>query len=409
MGIGIFARQTTACPYCYKEMDVTKVAFRCTGRGAPGLPACEPVPNSKRKREFSDSSPVMPSIAKLDADGTPEVNQLGDPVDILAKTSATCLRCGGASGVRMCPECHSILPRSFDTGSPMFGLVGVRNSGKTVLLSVLHKELVRKVAKRFNSSIDTPGGSTGLARDLALFEETMSRQGGTLPPQTAATGAAKKTPAVYEWKYRTKNTTASTIFSFYDSAGEDISRQDQAMMQQYLGQSSGVILLLDPFAFPENVARAEERGAGTAGADTPESALDGITYVLQTTHNVKRNKKIKVPLAVVISKIDAFFDQVPPNHPLRQAADTDGVYDLTESQTIHDHVAAMITQWGGDGLLRKLENEYSNYRLFGVSALGAEPEYRSGEVNTRGLLPHRVADPLLWLMADRGFIPSRES
>ena len=181
------------------------------------------------------------------------------------------------------------------------------------------------------------------------------------------------------------------------------------MMQQYPGQSSGVILLLDPFAFPENQARAEERGAGIIGADTPESALDGITYVLQTTHKVKRNKKITVPLAVVISKIDAFFDQVPPNHPLRQASGKDGAYDLTESETIHDHVAAMITQWGGHGLLRKLEQEYSNFRLFGVSALGAEPEYKTGVVNTRGLLPHRVADPLLWLMANRDFIPSKES
>jgi GTPase SAR1 family protein len=409
MASGIFGRQTTACPYCYKEINVSKVAFRCAGRGAPGRPACLTVSDPKRMREFSDSSPVMPAISKIDAAGNAEVNQLGDPIDILAKSSATCLSCGGESGVRMCSECHSILPRSFDKGSPMFGLVGVRNSGKTVMLSVLHKELVRNVALRFDSSIDTPGGSTGLARDLALFEENMSREGGSLPPQTAATGSAKKTPAVYEWKYKNKNTTASTIFSFYDSAGEDISRQDQAMMQQYLGQSAGVILLLDPFAFAENQARAEERGAGISGADTPESALDGITYVLQTTHNVKRNKKIKVPLAVVISKIDAFFDQVPANHPLRQPGAKNGAYDLTESQTIHDHVAAMITQWGGNGLLRKLEHEYDNYRIFGVSALGAEPEYRSGEVNTRGLLPHRVADPLLWLMADRGFIPSRES
>ena len=65
----------------------------------------------------------------------------------------------------------------------------------------------------------------------------------------------------------------------------------------------------------------------------------------------------------------------------------------------------MIEQWGGDALLRMLDSNYEKYRLFGASALGAEPQYQSRTVNSRGVLPHRVAEPLLWLMADRGFLP----
>ncbi|KTR89239.1 hypothetical protein NS220_15965 [Microbacterium testaceum] len=404
----LFAPKSTACPYCYQTLNVAKVAFRCAGRGIPGRPVCEAQTDPKLYRTFQDATPVMPAIVVIKPDGTRPVDENNEYEDVTARSSATCGQCGGESSIRMCPSCHSVLPRSLDNSSPLFGLVGVRNSGKTVLLSVMHKELVRTVARRFNASIDTPGGTSGLARDLAQFEAEMTRDGGHLPPQTAATGGQKKQPAVYEWKYTVKGKSAATIFSFYDSAGEDISRQDEAMKQQYLGQSSGVILLLDPFAFPENLERAAERGAGTGdGADTPETALDGITYVLG--HTLARNKKIKTPLAVVISKIDAFFDQVPPHHPLRQQGSAEAVFDEVESRTIHDHVASMITRWGGDGLLRKLEQEYTTYRLFGVSALGAEPEYRSGTVNARGLLPHRVADPLLWLMADRGFIPKNKA
>ncbi|WP_146362304.1 TRAFAC clade GTPase domain-containing protein [Arthrobacter yangruifuii] len=393
--------KSTACPYCYAELNVGKVAFRCSGRGAPGRTPCKPVPDRKREEVFSDGTPVLPAISEP---GQPE----GQKKDLLGKSTVTCSDCGGESGIRMCPSCHSILPRGIDNNSPLFGLIGVRNSGKTVLLSVLHRELVQSVARRFDAAIDTPGGSSGLARDLAMFEKDMAREGGSLPPQTAASGTVKKTPAVYEWKYSRKGKTASTIFSFYDTAGEDVSRQETAMMQQYLGQASGVILLLDPFAFSENRERAEQLGAAAGDADTPESALDGITYVLQTAHNVKNNKKIKVPLAVVVSKIDAFFDQIPASHPLRQPSSSSSTFDDAESRTIHDHVMALVANWGGDGLLRKLEHEYDNFRLFGVSALGAEPDYRSGSVSSRGLLPHRVADPLLWLMADRGFIPKSE-
>ncbi len=402
----LFGKKSTACPYCYQALNVNKVAFRCSGRGEPGRQSCQPVSDPRRAMLFNDNTPVMPSVGPIDpSTGQRIVDQLGNQVDTIAKSEAVCMQCLGKTGVRICPSCHSLLPFSLDNDSPLFGLIGVRNSGKTVMLSVLHRELVRNVARRFNASIDNPGGSSGLARDLALFEENMSKQGGALPPQTAATGSTKKSPAVYEWKYTRNGKTSATIFSFYDTAGEDVSQQERVLQQQYLGQAAGVILLLDPFAFPENVAKAADRGAGVANADSPESALDGITYLLQTEHKVKRNKKIKVPLAVVVSKIDAFFDQVPPNHPLLQRGDSGHEFDEAESQTIHDHVAALIAQWGGDNLLRKLDENYENFRLFGVSALGAEPDYRTGSVNSRGLLPHRVADPLLWLLADSGFVP----
>lgn len=404
----IFGKKATACPYCYASLDVNKVAFRCSGRGLPGRTPCVTLSDSRRLEAFGDSTPVMPSIGPVDEAGNRSDPSGGHAVDILAKSSAICQGCGGESGVRMCPACHSLLPRSLDNSSPMFGLVGVRSSGKTVLLSVLHKELIRTVARRFDASIDTPGGSAGFARELANNEENMGRSGGVLPGQTQATGRTKKEPAVYEWKYTRKGKTQSTIFSFYDSAGEDISSQAAAMEQQYLGESSGVILLLDPFAFPENQVAAREKGITTDPHNTPEDALDGITYVLQEKHKVKPNKKIKVPLAVVVSKIDAFFDQVPANHPLRQAQSAENTFDEAESQTIHDHMASLITQWGGDNLLRKLNENYETFRLIGVSALGAEPDYQSGTVSSRGLLPHRVADPILWLLSNSGFIPVKK-
>lgn len=409
MVLSLFNKRITSCPFCYQDLDVRKVAFRCSGRGEPGRPACRDVSDPRRQAEFGDSTPVKPSIVQRDEQGAPVLDpQTNMPKDLLGSSTKRCTACGGESGIRICPSCHSLLPRGLNNDSPLFGLVGVRNSGKTVMLSVLHKELVTTVARRFDASIDNPGGSSGLSRDLASFERAMAQEGGSLPPQTSATGGVKKDPAVYEWKYRYKGNSRSTIFSFYDSAGEDVSRQEEAMKQQYLGQASGVILLLDPFSFPENQENAKRVGAEAGSADTPESALDGITYILQTAEKVKANRKIKTPLAVVISKIDAFFDQIPAHHPLRQPGSDDGFFDEAGSVDAHEYVASLIARWGGDGLLRKLDVEYENYRLFGVSALGAEPNYRTGAINERGLLPHRVADPLLWLMADRGFIPVRK-
>jgi hypothetical protein len=286
----------------------------------------------------------------------------------------------------------------------------VRDSGKTVLLSQLDTELQTSVADRFDATIDAPGGKSGLARDLRVNRELMLKSDGILPAQTDSSGGAKKSPAVYSWRYNRKgpigiSRPASTVFSFYDNAGEDFATPDRALSQIYLGATSGVILLLDPFGFAANHDRAKARGAWLPDTG-PEAVLDAITIVLRTAKGVKRNKKIKQPIAVVISKIDAFFDQIPADHPLRQPSSSRPVFDEAESMTVHDHVGSLVEQWGGAGLIRKLEHNYAAYRLFGASALGAEPDYRTRRVNSRGLLPHRVAEPLLWLMASRGFIPA---
>lgn len=378
-------------------INPSKVAFRCSGHAAAGKTPCADKVDPARTKHFSDSRPQKPVI---EVEGRP----------LLAKSQATCSACGAESGIRVCPECHTLLPAGFNSDSPLFGLVGVRQSGKTVMLAVLDHELQNAVAVRFDAAVDTPGGGAGLARELKTYRSTMLKDDGVLPQQTARATNTKKQPAVYEWRYSRKGVggiarTASTVFSFYDNAGEDFATPDRALSQVYLGATSGIILLLDPFAFPANRGRADQKGV-TLERTGPEDVLDAITLVLRAANKVKRNRKISQPIAVVISKIDAFFDQIPADHPLRRPSGDEAVFSQAESQTIHDHVGAMIERWGGDGLIRKLEQNYTTFRLFGASALGAEPDYSSARVNSRGVLPLRVADALLWLMADRGFIPS---
>ncbi|KDQ04751.1 hypothetical protein KKP62_00085 [Rhodococcus sp. GOMB7] len=395
--MGIFQR-TTACPYCYDQINPNALAVRCSGKAAPGKQACGEATDQNRVKYFGDATPVRPTI--VDATGAQK----------LSRNEATCGLCGSESAIRVCPHCHSRLPRNFDSDSPMFGLVGVRGSGKTVMLAVLQRDLYTTIAQRFQASIDSPGGKAGLSSDLELLLKGMENQGGSLPEQTAQKSTGMSIPAVFEWRYAKKgfgnrDRQVSTIFSFYDSAGEDLATEDRALGQHYLGATDGVIILLDPFGFSGNRDLAVSKGVDPESLETePETVLRAITTVLQTAERTKKNKRIKQPVAVVVSKIDAFFDDIPPDHPVRRPAQRLPYFDDAESRDIHDHVAAMIDQWGGGQLLRLLEANYENYRLFGASALGAEPEYQQLKVNARGLLPHRVADPLLWLMADRGFL-----
>lgn len=397
--MALFQRKVP-CPYCYNEIAPNALAVRCSGRAAPGKQRCTETPDPVREAFFKDATPVLPVIKG------------SDEQQILSRSEAKCPDCGAVSAIRVCPDCHSRMPRSFDASSPLFGLVGVRGSGKTVMLAVLQKELYSTIARRFDASIDSPGGKAGLAGKLEAALRGMEDGNGMLPSQTAQHATGISIPAVFEWRFAKKSLggklsrDVSTLFSFYDSAGEDLATEDRALGQHYLAATSGVILLLDPFGFPGNRDRAQRSGVDPESLTTsPETVLRALTTVLQTAEKTKKNKKIKQPVAVVVSKIDAFFDDIPSDHPIRRPSSKLSYFDEAESLTIHDHVAAMMEQWGGDPLLRMLDSNYEKYRLFGASALGAEPQYQARTVNARGVLPHRVGEPLLWLMADRGFLP----
>jgi hypothetical protein len=392
-------KQTVACPYCYYDVDLAKVMMRCSGRPAPGKDRCEQVEDATRVKVLADGTATYPSFKPLSTGPLERYREV------------CCPRCGGPSNTRVCPVCHSALPASFSANSPIFGVVGVKASGKTVMLTMLARELTSTVARRFNASIDSVGASA-LMDKMHGWQRDME-SGGTLPDPTAQYSPAETVPAVIEWRYTKSgplglDRARSTILSFYDTAGEDLKTMASARNQHYLEAADGLILILDPFGFPKNRDRALARGIPAATLDiAPIAILRSITEMLRASEHTKTNKKIKAPLAVVLGKIDAFFDQVGPDHPLRRPSGDEPFFDEKESLDLHNHVEALVAEWNGDDVLRTLQQNYSTYRFFAASALGAEPDYGAAKnrVNSRGLSPHRVTEPLLWLMATRGFVP----
>lgn len=391
----MFGKRQAPCPYCYERIDASAPAFRCSGRPAPGRTECAKKQDDVRVRVLADATPMYPAF-------TPAEGKRG-------AREAECPKCYGKTGIRLCPNCHSTLPANFTAESPMFGLVGVRGSGKTVLLSVLTRELTSSVARRFDASIDVVGSSRLVTRLEEIRKSLEAGGAGVLPDQTAVFNKAETVPAVFEWQMDRRRGLvgggASTILSFYDASGEDLATLDRSREQHYLAATDGLILLLDPFGLPANRDTALSRGVDPVILkDTPIQVLSAVTGMLREAERLGPNKKIKRPLAVVLAKIDAFFSEVGPDDPIRRIPANRPAFDEQESLDLHHHVAALVDRWGGDDVLRHLQHNYTKHRFFVASALGAEPDYAAAKVDSRGLRPHRVAEPLLWLMADRGFL-----
>jgi GTPase SAR1 family protein len=388
----------TVCPFCFRKVDSSRLAYQCAGRGNI---ECKKEEDEARVRLTGSHLETYPTFLP-----TPGRN-----------ASTNCPKCGGPAKRRACPQCHTALPIDFvDSKSPMIGLVGAKNSGKTVLMTVLVKQLRETVGLRFGADIriatDNPDGHQGLSdyqasRELPLYSQ------GTLPPTTdkQGTGARQRTtPIVLRWRQESARLMRgqglrSTVLSFVDTAGEDLNDIDTAFTLEYLSVCDALIITLDPFALPGARARLNlPEGAIRVGDDVPLDVMSRITELLRTEYKVKSKKKIKLPVAIVFTKIDAFYPGLDRTNPIMGRPSGLPAYEDADGQAVHEHMLALLHEWNAADIDMHLRLNYSDYRYFGVSALGAEPDYQTLSVAPGGVQPHRVEDPVLWLLSKTGTV-----
>ena len=106
----------------------------------------------------------------------------------------------------------------------------------------------------------------------------------------------------------------------------------------------------------------------------------------------------------MFTKIDAFFPKLDRGNPLMTTAPAMQAYPDADGQAVHEHILALLHQWNAQDIDTHLRLNYSNFRYFGVSALGAEPDYENLRVAAGGVRPHRVEDPVLWLLSKTGTV-----
>ena len=389
----------SACPFCFATVDTSNLAYQCSGRGS-GDKRCEPDTDERRINRTGSNALSYPTFSLAAG----------------AKTAVVaCPHCGGPARRRACPACHTAVPESFvDADSPMLGIVGSKGSGKTVYMTALTKQLRANVGKRFDAAVrfatDNPDGFDGVGEYTKGREDDMFVEG-NLPQGTAQNFAERRRPVVLMWQSESqgllgRRTIRSTTLSFIDSAGEDFNKLEVAYSLEYLRACDGLMVALDPFALPG--ARASvtlpEAATNKSSDSDPLQVIGHITEVLRTEHQVKRNKKIKVPTAIVFTKIDAFFPILGQGNPVMAKSGSTIAYNEFDGQNVHEHMRALLHQWSADEIDLHLRLNYENFRFFGVSALGAQPLYMEDRVAPGGVQPHRVEDPFLWLLAKEGSV-----
>jgi hypothetical protein len=394
------APQRISCPYCYREIKGGLLWFVCAGRGSPQYPGCAPEPDEQRERLTGFIEPSRPAFP---------------PPEGVARTVrlAACPACYGITGLRACPNCHTVLSPTFgDRNSPLIALVGAIGTGKTVYLTVLAHELRNDLRRRFNADVRLTGdGQGGFRSSVQWLQNNVDRmyRNGELSPLTQSAPGGRRHPLVFEWRqtykrWRFRERSRSSFLSFYDTAGEDLTNPNAAYEQQYIGAADALIVLLDPFLIPAARDQIKLPDQAVKSNDATVDVLARVTNKLREARGILPDMPITVPVAVVFAKIDAFFDVLGPDHTLRRVPEAGPVYDETLGGQTHEAVKSLLHQWSADDIEAHLRNNYRTYRYFAVSALGTEPNY--ADLTLQGSVrPHRVDEPLVWLLSQFRVVP----
>ncbi len=381
------------CPYCFETWPRSLAAFRCLGR--PDDPKCPRVEDKELSALLG-----QPQILKKVVTRTTRFGRAFSP----GKGGARC-DCG-ARTTPVCPRCHHSLPHAYaEGGDRLIGMVGTKGSGKSHYIAILFHELFEGVGSRYGGRVEMLDDDTRERLRSDLLPRIYDA-GEALPGTvTAAVDDRVRRPLGVRLKFADSDAVVNTVF--FDTAGEDLVAASVIEREaRYIGHCGALILLIDPL----QIAWVREAiGTSTKLPDEvidPLVVLRNVTALLRRERGLPDSQKLVQPLGIVFSKLDAIRGLFDEGSPVLDEPLVSNVYDLGEARSIGAVMRAHVVQWLGPEFDAFVASNYTTVNYFGVSALGAQPT-ESGRLS-RDVAPHRVADPLLWVLSEWKSIPTRK-
>jgi hypothetical protein len=406
--------RTATCPYCFEAFHLAQ---------AP--------------RRSLSASPLAPdpAVARFLGTQTAELGKVIEPPGgpwWRRLLSRVLVRTHYEDDTRLiCPSCHMFLPHMIAAGeldSEGIAIIGARDSGKSNFFGVLLHDLEHRFSGEVGFTMfaqDTfskremrPVSSTRLYRErygARLFD---AREPRAIDQTLSAAAAVSdvRIPLIYRlqfpkriWHYVTRplDQVCALDLAIFDTAGEDMNdEQTVAHLYRFILRAAGIIFLIDPFQYPEVRSRLPSAVQQQLKPieTQPSDIIALVRNLFEGRGLVRAAQKLPVPVAVTLSKCDLLQGLVYPGSALLRDSDHKGGFDRDSCGQVSQEATEYLKLWGLGRLLDQVAGLASNYSFFAVSALGSLPDKN---LRIRSVSPRRVADPLLWLLWQRGYLPAR--
>ena len=410
------AKKRILCPYCFKHFDNVDAEYQCVNLELDASRTMELCP-SEEDGKYNQHWGLFGAVNKHFFKGKKPLFSMS-----YTPKPAKCDKCGMASTKFVCPHCHNWLPTEMiEEGSEIISIIGAPASGKTVyFLSLIHelKRVGYKLGLTVRAKDEAPSQDL---RTSVIYNQLnqMLFDDHVLPEQTHV--QERQSPLIFKLiSSKTPGTQSkedkSIYLVFYDTAGEAFENADNiGRMAKHLMESSGIILLVDPFSIKHLRTRMHEAGIPLPDA-SKVSVFDALANLMEAVGTDK--KFMDKYMAVTFSKFDAVEEGL-------EACGEEPVVDLTRNSTflksgmyspddtdaLHGRLKTFAEDICDIGQLvhdvgTKFDGEKGNYRLFAVSSLGTRPDGNMVE----DVVPYRVLDPLVWILHKMGgfHIPVRK-
>jgi len=283
-------------------------------------------------------------------------------------------------------------------------LLGAKATGKSNYIGVLIQEILNTMCQPFQCSLTLDCSPESKEAYTQYYYKPLYEDGHTVQ----ATDAGVQIPAlIFSLQFRKykQERLKNTVLTLFDTAGENLnSAESMLQFNGYISYAQGIILLLDPLQVPYIREQLTAKGFTGLPVQNTDTALilDTVIHVIRSVNNIKG--RINIPLALVFTKIDVLeeYGLLPKGSCLLTESQhlMRGKFARIDFENTQFQMKALIDNWLEDTLISYIR-QFKQYAFFGVTALGANPTGTTlgGKVN-----PRRVLDPLLWLLANEGYI-----
>lgn len=307
------------------------------------------------------------------------------------------------NGELICPKCSNRLPREFFQCDKYINItiVGLTNCGKTTYMAVMMKEFTRKLCEKLYLETMSDYDDAKIINEeyiKKLYEEKREL-GSTNKGEKES--AAK--PQIYRIKDRMRNKIGNRnpVYSLtiHDGAGEDCLAMEPHI-QKNIGGSDYIFYLIDSTELPEV---KKQLGNSEIEENAGQQMVKNMAQYLRTALGKKGDELIKKPVAVILTKFDVIMDKMKDMQATvkqEKALAFTGTSMTSDLDCVNKEIRSWLESQQEQQFLSALEANFGKIRFFGVSSLGHE--IVNGEVGV--VTPHRVLDPILWVLSKEGVI-----
>lgn len=300
--------------------------------------------------------------------------------------------------VELCPICNREL-EGIGTGTNVhIPIVGGPGVGKSHYIVMATKDLLEEYAPSHKLTVDLPD-----TQHRSNFEASVQLLNSG--KRLVKTSNSEDSASAYNLQLKQSRFRIPKLMYIYDAAGEYYKSEEHAIKQTYFKYTHGILLIIDPFAISQVYIEYEEHLKTSKNQVSPsrlqlDDVFSTMLTVLEHSLSLKPGRKAHCPVAVVITKADAFDLEEVIGKPAADKLMKEHPEIHHEDDAINLLVERFLRDKGESNFVNSLHTTFKTVRFFSCSAVG-----EAGVGEAQSFEGVRVLKPLLWLLGQIKVLP----